>query len=601
MRARIGLRGALRRSRVRRASAGAGYGGDDEPTASPPTTETTHQGHTPTATPTTPTATPTPPDQAQRPDGHDRRPTGTTAGGIKTYTVKKGEKIALVVRSDAGESVPARLLARRADRRQVADPDRLHGEDTLDGSRSSCTIRTPSSARSRSSRDRRARDRRRPRLPIPEWMLYWGAAIVLVISFVLLGVLWKSPQLSTRTAGRPAPDLLSRIFLSRCCAWCWGRLRGPARAGVRLGRRRCDGSVPESGPNLDLHRLLARPAAALRAVRQRLARVEPLARARGCVRVGPRARRRDSRAARRVSEPVGTVACRRLLFAFAALELAYTEPSSPRALAVAMRSTPTSPSSGWRRSAARHGRGTERRSQSCSGSSRSSRRGSRPTAASRIRIPFAGLSVRDATPGTVAFIAVMLGSVGFDGYSRTTTWLNLTARIEAPYIVDNPRLGDLLVTSTRLAGLLVGCGLVAAAFLAACAVAADMVDTDRPLAADFVLSLVPIALVYEVAHYFYLHHARPVHDPAALRSARPRLGRARHCGLRAEPGATVVHGRLLRAVHGARRGPHGRARDRTRPRRHDLHGPTGRAAVAVRHACLMVLYTVGGLWLLRQG
>ena len=89
--------------------------------------------------------------------------------------------------------------------------------------------------------------------------------------------------------------------------------------------------------------------------------------------------------------------------------------------------------------------------------------------------------MRDATPGTVAFIAVMLGSVGFDGYSRTTTWLNLSGRIEAPYIVDNPRLGDLLVTSTRLAGLLVGCGLVAAAFLAACAVAADMVDTDRPL------------------------------------------------------------------------------------------------------------------------
>ena len=105
MRARIRTAAVLAAATATVVLAVAGCGGDDEPTASPPTTETTHQGHTPTATPTTPTATPTP-----KPKPSVRTVTivirqGRPQGGIKTYTVKKGEKVALVVRSDAGESV----------------------------------------------------------------------------------------------------------------------------------------------------------------------------------------------------------------------------------------------------------------------------------------------------------------------------------------------------------------------------------------------------------------------------------------------------------------------------------------------------------------
>ena len=43
--------------------------------------------------------------------------------------------------------------------------------------------------------------------------------------------------------------------------------------------------------------------------------------------------------------------------------------------------------------------------------------------------------------GSVVFIAVALGSVGFDGYSRTTAWQNLVARVEAPYILNQPGNG----------------------------------------------------------------------------------------------------------------------------------------------------------------
>ena len=32
-------------------------------------------------------------------------------------------------------------------------------------------------------------------LPIPQWLFAWGAAVVLVVSFVALGVLWPRPRL----------------------------------------------------------------------------------------------------------------------------------------------------------------------------------------------------------------------------------------------------------------------------------------------------------------------------------------------------------------------------------------------------------------------
>jgi hypothetical protein len=58
--------------------------------------------------------------------------------------------------------------------------------------------------------------------------------------------------------------------------------------------------------------------------------------------------------------------------------------------------------------------------------------------------------------------------------------------------------------AVALAGLL-GCVLlVAFAYLGATRLARRIVREDRPFEADFLLSLVPIALVYAVAHYFTL-------------------------------------------------------------------------------------------------
>ena len=67
-------------------------------------------------------------------------------------------------------------------------------------------------------------------LPIPEWLFGWAAAIVLVVSFVALAVLWPEPRLE-RDRWRPLPggsgaSLGSRPVessaarsASRCSAW----------------------------------------------------------------------------------------------------------------------------------------------------------------------------------------------------------------------------------------------------------------------------------------------------------------------------------------------------------------------------------------------
>ena len=52
-------------------------------------------------------------------------------------------------------------------------------------------------------------------LPVPDSFFFAGAAIVLVVSFVALGILWPTPQLERRSGGRLLAHAFDRIFLSR--------------------------------------------------------------------------------------------------------------------------------------------------------------------------------------------------------------------------------------------------------------------------------------------------------------------------------------------------------------------------------------------------
>ena len=51
-------------------------------------------------------------------------------------------------------------------------------------------------------------------LPIPEWLFGWAAAMVLVVSFVALAILWPEPKLEDE-GWRALPRWLGRAVTSR--------------------------------------------------------------------------------------------------------------------------------------------------------------------------------------------------------------------------------------------------------------------------------------------------------------------------------------------------------------------------------------------------
>ena len=210
-----------------------------------------------------------------------------------------------------------------------------------------------------------------------------------------------------------------------------------------------------------------------------------------------------------------------------------------------------------------------------------------------VRVPAVGLAgLRDPRPGTIAFVAVMLGSVGFDGFSRVSWWQDAARRAEA-----TPRS-----RSSNFAGLLAAVGVVAGAYLLAVTVAARVADAGRSLAGAFVGSLVPIALVYAVSHYFTLLVTQgqaliPLSsdpfgwgwDLFGTLDFRPNLAPFSPNTIWYVQVATLVGGHVLGLAL---------AHDRAL----ELFGDTRRALRSqIPLLVLMVLYTVGGLWLLSQG
>jgi hypothetical protein len=191
-----------------------------------------------------------------------------------------------------------------------------------------------------------------------------------------------------------------------------------------------------------------------------------------------------------------------MLFCFAAFELAYLEPGSPRALALAIALYSYAMWFGMaaygRRTWDENGNGFTVYFGLLARIAPFAERDGRLVA----RMPLSGLAGTDPTPGLLAFVAVMLGSVGFDGLSRATFWQNLRADLEAPYILEAPGTAELIGTGLALAGLLASVVAVALAFRVAVAVAERTLGPGRSLVPDFILGLVPVALVYAVAHYF---------------------------------------------------------------------------------------------------
>ncbi len=120
-----------------------------------------------------------------------------------------------------------------------------------------------------------------------------------------------------------------------------------------------------------------------------------------------------------------------------------------------------------------------------------------------VRAVLSGVTTLDAVPGTVALLCTMIGTTTFDGFSNGPVWSDL-----APKVTDVfTSLGFGQATALQLAfttGLLVVVGLVSLLYRAGAAgmrtVAPEYSTTW--LARTFVHTLTPIALAYAIAHYF---------------------------------------------------------------------------------------------------
>jgi hypothetical protein len=112
----------------------------------------------------------------------------------------------------------------------------------------------------------------------------------------------------------------------------------------------------------------------------------------------------------------------------------------------------------------------------------------------RARLPFAGLAEFVPRRGSIALIAVMLGSTGFDGVQRTRWWAD----------VQGSATGwDRTWLSTF--GLVWVIGIVAVVFIAAAMLVGRLAGADaRDAPRNYVHTLVPIVFGYSIAHYFTL-------------------------------------------------------------------------------------------------
>ena len=122
-----------------------------------------------------------------------------------------------------------------------------------------------------------------------------------------------------------------------------------------------------------------------------------------------------------------------------------------------------------------------------------------------VRRPLSGLASLPPAAGTVALLAVMIGSVSFDGASAGPEWQSVVPSLQevgnalglAPASTLELTYGIGLVAAIGLAYLLYRLGIAGVS-----TVGGDM--SGRALSMSFVHSLVPIALVYAAAHYVSL-------------------------------------------------------------------------------------------------
>jgi len=338
----------------------------------------------------------------------------------------------------------------------------------------------------------------RANLPLPEWLFGWAAAAVLLVSFVALAVLWRRPRLE-HAGWRPLPGGLGRLLGSRPVEVAAGALGvGLLALVVVAGFAGAQSSASNVAPTFVFITFwvgLAFASALFGDVFRALNPWRALGRAGGWLMRGRSVARRDYPAR------LGRWPAVAGLVGFTWIELVSDWSEQPRTLAtvVVLYTIATLAA------------------QAVFGVERWTRRGevfsvyfnllSRISVFSArdrvvgLRPLLSGLPRLDVVPGTIAFVAVMIGTVTFDGLTQGSLWADVGGSLDDGL---TGLFGE--ATAQRVSetlGLLACVLLVAGFYVLGSRWAhrlAPGVSRER-LQRGFVHALVPIALVYVAAHY----------------------------------------------------------------------------------------------------
>lgn len=326
-------------------------------------------------------------------------------------------------------------------------------------------------------------------LPVPLSLALWGAGLTVVLSFLALVLLWRTPRLAGDTAGRPLPGAVQAVVDSPL-------VQGAARA-VVLALTLLVVAVALVGPpspndNLAPYALYVTLWVGLIPVSLLLGPVwkyvNPLRTLHaGLLRItGP------APAERRLPS-LGYWPAAVALLAFVWLELVLPGRAEPRTVGVFLVLYGVAQLVGglW------FGQGWYARADAFEVWStllgRLSVFGRRTDGVLVVRSPLDGMDGLRNEPGLTAVVMVLLGSTGFDGLSRTQFWQ--AGPGQDAYLTAVPGTIGLLAMIALATVLYCGAALLAG------------VLTGGPLGEQpgrYAHSLVPIAAGYAIAHYFSL-------------------------------------------------------------------------------------------------
>jgi hypothetical protein len=343
-------------------------------------------------------------------------------------------------------------------------------------------------------------------LPIPEWLFGWAAAMVLVVSFVALAILWPEPRLE-RERWRPLPGEIGRLLGSRPVEVLCGAI-GVFLLGVVVyaGLRGAQSPTANFAPTFVyvIFWLALLPASILLGdVFKAFNPWRAIGRAVGWI--AGKAARGGLPAPLAYPQRLGHWPAAAGIFAFAVLELVASNGDRPENLAIAtlVYSALTFVAMALYGVETWISRG-EAFSVYFNLFSRISAIETRDRVVG-LRPPLSGLPALRPMAGTVPLLAVMIGSVTFDGASEAPIWTGIAPDI-ASFFQDVGLSPQNALELTFLIGL-TATVLIVYGFYMLGALGAKSVGggfSTMRLARAFVHSLVPIAFAYVAAHYLTL-------------------------------------------------------------------------------------------------